>query len=132
MENLNKTISASMVRKILLKRGLRSYKSKNKPFLTKRMRSQRIEFSKQYSSLSKEDWSKFIFSDESYIQINPDQIMNRVRRTSLENPLLPKYTCKSIKYPFKVMVWGCFNHAGPGRIHVCDGNMNSEYYLEVL
>ena len=58
--------------------------------------------------------------------------MNRVRRTSLENPLLPKYTCKSIKYPFKVMVWGCFNHAGPGRIHVCDGNMNSEYYLEVL
>ena len=96
------------------------------------MQNQRIEFCKKYKDLSVEDWSRFIYSDESYVQINFDQIMNRIRRTSLENPLLPKFTAKSVKHPLKVMIWGCFNQRGPGRIHICEGSMNSKYYLEIL
>ena len=69
-ESENKTISASMVRKILFRRNLRSYRARKKPFLSDRMIKQRLEFCKRYKNFTADDWSKFIFSDESYIEIN--------------------------------------------------------------
>lgn len=128
----NKTISAAMVRKILFKRGLKSYCSRKKPFLSRRMRKQRIEFCKKYSHLSALDWSSFIFSDESYIEINLNSMMNRVRRFPTENPFSPRFTTKTVKHPLKIMIWGCFNRRGPGRIYACEGTMNSNHYLNVM
>ena len=37
-----------------------------------------------------------------------------------------------MKHPLKVMIWGCFNFNGVGRIEVCEGTMNQSKYLETL
>ena len=128
----NKSISAESVRKILFKRGFKSYIAKKKPFLTKKMIKKRMDFCKKYSSMTTNDWSNVIYSDESYIEINMGCIMNRIRRCSFQNPYAPKFTAKTSKHPLKVMIWGCFNRKGPGRIYVCKGNMNSDQYLTVM
>ena len=58
--------------------------------------------------------------------------MNRVRRFPGQSPYNPKFTRKSTKYPLKVMIWGCFNHACSGSIKVCEGTMNQNSYLDTL
>ena len=38
----------------------------------------------------------------------------------------------TIKHPLKVMVWGCFNYYGIGRLEICDRYVNRQYYKELL
>ena len=92
----------------------------------------RIEFAQKYSSKTKDFWDRVVYADEAYIEINPGAIMNRVRRFSSTNPYASSVTKKSLKYPTKIMIWGCFNARGFGRIKVCEGSMTSQKYLEVL
>ncbi|MEN2499772.1 MAG: Ubiquitin carboxyl-terminal hydrolase 22 [Marteilia pararefringens] len=74
----------------------------------------------------------FFFSDESYMEINMNSTMIYVRRFKSSSPLNPLYTAQRVKCPLKVMIWGCFNYKSVGRIHVCNGNINSSRYLEIL
>ena len=37
-----------------------------------------------------------------------------------------------MKHPAKLMIWGCISIHGTGRLHVVEGMMNSEQYLQVL
>ena len=125
-------ISHQLVRHILFQRGLRSYSARKKPFLTKKMMKSRIDFCKTYGSKSSEFWRSVIFSDESYCEINMNSVMNRVRRFASTTPYQPNLVQKTVKHPIKVMTWGCFNYSGIGRIQICEGNMNQQYYLKTL
>ena len=39
---------------------------------------------------------------------------------------------QSVKFPDKVMFWGCFSHEGPGALTPIEGMMNSETYKRVI
>ncbi|MEN2496817.1 MAG: hypothetical protein MHMPM18_005239 [Marteilia pararefringens] len=125
-------ISAQHVRRILTKMNLRSYVAIRKPFLTRKMKQKRLDFAKKYVATDKNFWDDVYFSDESYIHINLGSVMNRVRRFSTSNPLDSRFLRKTVKFPLKVLVWGCMSSSGLGRMTVCEGNMNSSKYLEVL
>lgn len=131
-EYSNLNISARTIRRILFSRGLKSYKSRPKPFLTKKMVLRRLKFARKYKDASVDFWDRVFFADESYIEINPSTVMNSIRRFPTTDPLLPSLTRKRLKYPLKVMIWSCFNANGIGRIHICEGSMTSEKYKNVL
>ena len=128
----DKDVTPKYVQYILRKSGLRSYVARKKPFLNKSQIKKRIEFCQQYKDMDDEFWKNVFFSDESYFEINLDSVMNRVRRFSFQNPLESRLIKKTVKYPLKVMIWGCFSYHGLGRIKVCEGTMNREKYLETL
>ena len=125
-------ISKQAIQRILYRSGLASYVAKIKPILTKRMVKSRIEFCKKYKDKSVEFWRRVIFSDETFIHINLGGPINRVRRFKSTNPLSPKFTKKTCKFPIKLMIWSCFCYHGFGRIQICESNMNSEYYKQTL
>ena len=128
----SKTISPQNVRKILFNFGLKSYAARKKPFLSKNMRYKRKLFAKNYSNLPDAFWNRVVFSDETYICINPGSVMNRVRRFRSSNVLNERYIQKTSKFPTKIMIWACFCSSGLGEFYICDGTMNSEKYLDVL
>ena len=127
-----KSISSQNVRKILLNFGLKSYVAKKKPFLSKNMKLKRKQFCQKYIKMPDAYWNRVLFSDETYIMINQNSVMNRVRRFRGSNVLSPQYTKKTLKFPPKIMIWGCFCSSGLGEFYICDGNMNSSKYLDVL
>ena len=58
--------------------------------------------------------------------------MQRVRRYLHSNPYNKAFVRPTTKHPISVMVWGCISSRGYGRLHICEGNMNSTQYIKVL
>ena len=128
----SESISASYLRKLMSDKGLKSYRSIPKPALTNFMMKKRKTFAKSLVGKDSEFWKRVIFSDETYIQLNINSVMGRVRRFQSSNPLDRTYLRSTVKHPLKIMIWGCFNYKGVGHIHICIGNMNSSAYINVL
>jgi hypothetical protein len=76
-------------------------------------------------------WSKVLFSDESTFCILGNQSNAFVRRFKGEH-LKPECMNMSVKYPTKIMVWGCMAGSGLGRFHIVEGMMNAVKYTTVL
>ena len=55
-----------------------------------------------------------------------------MRRFSFQNPLGSRFIRPTLKYPTKIMICANFCSKGVGRIHICDGSMNSDSYINVL
>ena len=70
-----------------------------------------------------------IFSDESTFEVQLAQ--PRLIRKGPE-PYSSRHTVQRVKQPQKVMVWGCMSSHGMGRIHIVEGTMKSQQYIEVL
>ena len=128
----SESISPSYLRKILVKRGIRSYKAIKKPYLTKRMVQKRKYFADSMIDKPDEFWKDVFFSDETYIEINFGSVINRVRRFSSSDPINQKFLKNTVKFPTKVMLWGCINYNGAGLLKICEGTMNSAKYKQVL
>ena len=80
--NKDRAITSSTVQKLLFKFGLRSYSAPNKPFLSFAMKKKRLAWCKKYQNKEPGFWHNVIFSDETYIHINMNKAMNRIRRFS--------------------------------------------------
>ena len=96
------------------------------------MRNKRIAWCKKYAAMDEKFWNRVFFSDETYIQLNMTGAINRIRRYSFENKLLPKFTSSIVKHPSKFLVWGCFSSSGVGRLHISKETMNSSRYIKTL
>ena len=59
-------ISSQSVRRILLKRGIKSYTARQKPLLTRRMIKARLDFCKNYGDENEKFWQNVVFSVETY------------------------------------------------------------------
>ena len=129
---ISRKISHQYIRTILLKNDIRSYIAKKKPFLTKNMAQRRLAFAKKYRHHPLDFWHRIIYSDESYFSINLSAVMNRVRRFRSSNPFASSLISPTVKYPPKVMIWGCINYKGPGEIKICQETMNRARYLDTL
>ncbi|GFX72811.1 transposable element Tcb1 transposase [Trichonephila clavipes] len=67
----------------------------------------------------------------SQLCISGNQSSAYVRRRTHEE-FSPQCLQPTIKYPIKVMVWGCMSSHGVGRLHIVSGTVNAMDYIEVL
>ncbi|GFX19502.1 transposable element Tcb1 transposase [Trichonephila clavipes] len=78
-----------------------------------------------------EDREKVIFSEESQFCISGNQSSAYVRRRTHEE-FRPQCLKPTVKYPTKVMVWGCMSSHGVGRLHNVRGTVKAMDYIEIL
>ena len=90
---------------------------------------QRMKWAKDHRRWTKEVWRKVIFSDECAFEVLPSH--QRYVRKGTE-PLTPAHCALSVKFPQKVMIWGCMSSSGFGGLYFVDGVLNSEQYEMVL
>lgn len=124
-------VSPSTVRKRCLEFGLRGCKARRKPLLTDVQRKNRVQWAKKHSKWSCNMWEKVLFSDESTFCLFGDQAHVYVRRFPGEE-YKPECLNVSVKYPLKVMVWGCMAASGVGRLHIVEGTVNAAKYMSIL
>ena len=113
--------------------GYRSFKARRKPMLKMKQRQNRIKFCKKYLHWTQEDWKKVLWRDEATFTVSGCGV-RRVWRKPGDDPLQTRFTCKTVKHPDSVMVWGCFGYHGVGKLVVLKKNekMNQNNYLELL
>ena len=73
----------------------------------------------------------FCRSDESTFQIVFGKCGRRVLRTKEEKDH-PGCYGRKVQKPASVMVWGCVSASGMGNLHICEGTINAERYIQVL
>ena len=107
--------------------------ARNKPLVTYKQRIKRLEFARKHMHWNLRQWKNIIWSDESMFTVSTNNAKKVYMRPD-SDPFDPKYTYKTIKHPDKLMVWGCFNYRGVGKIVVLPRNqtMNKESYLELI
>jgi transposase len=120
-------ISKDTVRRRLKEKGVTSVKPVRKPALTAVMRKKRLDWCKRHAHWTVEDWNKVCFSDESTFMCQAASTSLVWHKKGQSTPTLP-----TVKYPTKVMVWSVMCAKGAGRLHVVEGNMNTDQYCQVL
>ncbi|GFS99469.1 transposable element Tcb1 transposase [Trichonephila clavipes] len=70
-------------------------------------------------------------SDESQFYISGNQSNAYVRRCTHEE-FSPQCLKPTVKYPTKVMVWGCMSSHSIGRFHIVSGTVKAMDYIEIL
>ncbi|GFX85221.1 transposable element Tcb1 transposase [Trichonephila clavipes] len=127
----NVSVCPRTVRGRLQEIGLRGCKTCPKALLTEFQRKRRLTWAREHSLWTIKDWEKVIFSDESQFCISGNQRSAYVRRRIHEEF---SFQClkPTVKYPTKVMVWGCMSSHGVGRLHIVSGTVKSMDYIEIL
>ena len=124
-------VATSTVRRRCLEFGLRGCKARRKPLVTDAQRKCRITWARKYSDWTCEMWEKVLFSDESTFCFFGDQAHAHVRRFPGEE-YKPECLNITVKHPLKIMVWGCMAAKGVGRLHIVEGIVNADKYINIL
>ena len=77
-----------------------------------------------------EQWSNFLWSDESPFVLRFSQKTRRWRLSSERNCTFAM--TGSVKHDEKIMVWGCFAAHGVGELVLIDGIMDQYQYIEIV
>src|ERR1043165_3377930 len=121
-------ISARTIRRRLFKAGLKAKTPRKKPYLNARQRQKRIQWAKEHSTWTVEQWGRVIFSDESKISLFGNDGVRYVRRRVREENNL-QCIVPTMKHPVSVMIWGCMARGGVGRLKVLKGTVNARKYI---
>jgi hypothetical protein len=122
--------SASIVRRRLCSLGLKASRPVKKPLLTRVMKKKRLQWARNHSEWTREDWRKVLFTDESRFCLHSDH-PTLVRRRS-DEATRPDCLVRTTKHPLGVMVWGSFSYSGIGRLKFVKGTMGSKEYEEIV
>ena len=125
-------VSASTVQRRLLEVGLKAYRARKKPRLTRVHRQKRLQFALKYRHWTASDWSRVIFSDESRFLLFRNDGRPFVRRRPGE-----AYRDDCVQPTVKhggggVMVWGCMSESGVGELKLVIGRMCAKDYVSLL
>ncbi|GFV63214.1 uncharacterized protein TNCV_2077461, partial [Trichonephila clavipes] len=123
----NVSVCPRTVRGRLLEIGLRGCKARPKSLLTEFQRKRRLTWAREHSLWTIKYWKKVIFSDESQFCISGNQSSAYVRRRTHEE-FSPQCLKPTVKYPTKVMVWGCMYSHDFGRFHIVRGTVKAMDY----
>jgi len=95
-----------------------------------------MSWARLYRPLTRQQWSKVIWSDESYIYLGDDHgrvfITRRADKEFLDECLVPTFK----QSPIRVMVWACIMEGRKGPLLVLEypggrgGGMNTARYCE--
>lgn len=124
------TVSLSTMKRALREAGCKTRKAKCKPFLNETHKARRYRWARDHEHWTLEQWRRVVWSDETMIHVN-DGAYKFVRVVD-GYPLTSNHYKLTTKYPTKVMFWGCFGYQGTGRIHVVEGTLNSEVYVNEI
>jgi transposase len=91
------------------------------------MMKKRLDFAKRHAKWSPDQWRHVCFSDESTFQCQ-DAHQSRVWQL----PNAPAPVQPTVKHPTKIMVWGMISYNNCSDLHICNGIMNAQKYIEQL
>lgn len=120
--NTEITIRERTVRKTLSNMSYSRKKPRNVPMLSKKHLMMRLKFAQQ--NLNR-DWTKVLFSDESFVQLFSNNISYWTKKGGVrENP--------QVKDRTKVMFWGAFSINKISKLEFIDGIMTGKVYKGIL
>lgn len=122
------SVSLRTVQRGLNQVGCQVRVPKKKPFLTDSHVKKRYEWALDHQEWTIDDWSKVVWSDETAVELR-DNCPQFVRFVD-GFPTTPEHFSLTTKHPTKVIIWSCFSSRGPGRSHVVECPMNTEWYVE--
>lgn len=136
LNKVEANVSTRTIRRRLVEKGRRARAARRVPLLRSRHRKNRITFAKLHIEwVGKEGikkWRNILFSDESKFMLFGNDGKTTVRRP-INEAFNPAYTKKTIKFGGgKILVWACFSWYGVGPIHLIDGIMTKEDYINIL
>lgn len=116
----NKVISPSTINRNLIELGYTMKTPKIKPLLNERHKLQRLAFCNE--NLGR-NWNNVVFSDEATFQLSSNSKKVRSKRQVVK---------QSPKFIPKVMVWGSISARGKSVLKICDSNVNSDTYINII
>ncbi|CAF1514028.1 unnamed protein product [Adineta ricciae] len=114
-------VSERTVRRCLNEAGAKYNKPISKPLLTEHHQERRLEWALTHQDM---EWDEVIFSDETTIRLNS------VKGLVWNLPGKKKFV-RTVKYPIKVNVWGCFSSKGFGRIVCFRQNLDARFMCTI-
>ena len=130
-EHFRKPLSVNTVRRYIRKCNLKLYYAKQKPFINNTQKRRRLLWARAHLRWTDAKWKSVLWSDESTFQIVFGKCGRRVLRTKEEKDH-PDCYGRKVQKPASVMVWGCVSASGMGNLHICEGTINAERYIQVL
>ena len=106
-----------------------------KPNLTEAQKARRLSWADRHRRWSRVKWAKVLWSDETHVeQWQGAQQSRRVRWSSSFSRYDPNFILRTVKFPPKLMIWGCFGNSQLGDLYFVEANakMNAEMYKQVL
>ena len=100
--------------------GITKWKASKSPNLTQTQKVNRVKWCKENMET---DWSRVIFSDESYFQAYTNYL--KIWAKTRPSASIPKF-------PSKVMIWDAISLRGLHPLKVTRGHVNSESYQQIL
>lgn len=126
------SVGETTLRSRLLEMGLKCRKKKKRPSLTPDNMQERLEFARDHLHMSKEDWEKMLFVDES-TAYTYDYFGNQYYWSTREVDESYQHIIETQKFrgnSFKL--WAGVCGATKTRVMSCEGSLNSEAYIRIL
>lgn len=128
---LGKQISKATMYRYVIRLRFRFYKAKKKPFVSSINKRRRLAWARAHKSWTAAKWNKVLWSDESYFRVVLGSTGPRVLRTR-EEANNPECFRRCVQKPGSICVWGCFASKGVGPLHVVNGTVTGEAYVNIL
>ena len=131
-DNINKKISPRTFKRYISLDGLKAAIPKNVPYISDKNKKMRLEFAKKYIIKPKSFWKRVVWSDKIKLNLFGSDGCTWVwkrKGESLNNDCVRK----TIKHNGgNIMLWGCINLNGVGKLARIDGIMDSLKYVTIL
>uniref|UniRef100_A0AAR2J834 Transposase Tc1-like domain-containing protein n=1 Tax=Pygocentrus nattereri TaxID=42514 RepID=A0AAR2J834_PYGNA len=129
-EHFRKPLSVNTVRRSIYKCKLKLCHAKRKPHINNTQKRRRLLWAGAHLRWTDAKWKSVLWSDESTFQIGFGNHGRCVLRAKEEKDCLDYQ--RKVQKPASLMVWGCVSAHGMGNLHICEGTINAERYIQVL
>lgn len=131
-EVVGKQVSSKTIKRYLALDGLKAAIPRRVPLIKPPNKKKRLEFALKYIHKPKSFWESVIWSDETKLNLFSSYGRTWVWRRQGEE-LSEKCTNKTVKhFGGSIMLWGCMNSRGVGKLVRIDGIMDSLKYVVLL
>ena len=131
-EESSLSISAETVRRRMHESGFKGHVARKKPLIDRKNRLKRLKWARERRHADQAYWNRILWSDESKFDLfgsDGRQMVWRRQHESMKQECL-KATVKH--GGGSIMVWGCMNAAGVGKLVLIEGIMKKEDYEKIL
>lgn len=128
-EGTGARLSAVTVSRRLAEKGLSRLPAKNRPFLNQLQRTKRLEFALEHQGRTIQYWRGVKFSDEKIFSSENFARRPLVTRKPSDG-LNPACISRTVKWGFKLHVWGMVGWDGVGPLRILEGTLTAAKYVE--